>query len=300
MPRCGGIQQRLSGALAGGRRSGTEIPARYHATSGPGGFVTEVHPSAWGMLMVIKVARVPYLSHEPFYFDMKRRGIELYDMVPSALAAAAEKGEIDAGPVSLVDCFRLEDHFRPLAGFCLATIARARSVNLYSKQPIQELTGARIGVTGEAATSARLLQVLLSLKHQVQPAAYVSPEDPHEALLLIGNQGLRRRGGVRGFPHKYDLGEEWHQWTGLPFVFARWMVRKDMDPTDEAVLQDALYVGLQDWADGLYRLSDSRDSVLMHPQDILEFINGIRYFIGVPEQRAIDLFQKHLQQLSTE
>ena len=247
--------------------------------------------------MAIRVGRVPYLSHEPFYFDMKRRGLELCDMPPSAVAAAAEKGEIDAGPVSLVDCSRLEGRFRFLAGFCLATIGRARSVNLYSQQPIQELTGARIGITSEAATSVQLLKVLLALKHQVKPAAYVTLEDPHQALLLIGNQGLRRRGGMRGFPHKYDLGEEWHQWTGLPFVYSRWMVREDLDPRDAAVLQDALYVGLQDWADGLYRISETRDSVLMHPQDILGFINGIRYFIGVPEQRGIDLFRQYLEQL---
>ena len=36
--------------------------------------------------MAIKVGRVPYVSCEPFYFDMERRGIELHDRVPSALA----------------------------------------------------------------------------------------------------------------------------------------------------------------------------------------------------------------------
>ena len=252
------------------------------------------------MFMAIRVGRIPYLSYEPFYFDMERRGIELCDMAPRALAGAAERGEIDAGPVPLVDCFRQEGRFRFLAGFCLAAIARARSVNLYSKRPIQELTGARIGITDEASTSLRLLQMLLSLRYQVQPEAYVTLEDSYEAFLLIGNQGLRRRGWVRGFPHKYDLGEEWHQWTGLPLVFARWMVRQDIDPKDAAVLQDALYVGLQDWADGLFRLSESRDNLLMHPQDILEYTKGIRYFIGVPEQRAIDLFQKYLEQLNTQ
>ena len=30
--------------------------------------------------MALKVARIPYLSCEPFYFEMERRGVELYDM----------------------------------------------------------------------------------------------------------------------------------------------------------------------------------------------------------------------------
>jgi chorismate dehydratase len=248
--------------------------------------------------MALKVARIPYLSCEPFYFAMERRGIALYDVIPSALAGAAAKGEIDAGPMPLVDCFRLDEQFRFLSGFCVATIRKAGSVVLHSKPPIQELSGARIGISGEAATSFRLLQVVLALKYHVPSVAYVTLEDSYDAFLLMGNEGLRQRFGVRDYPHTYDLGDEWSQWTGLPFVFARWMIRKAIDPKEAAVLEDTLYVGLQDWADGLFRSSDARDEVLMHPRDILEYTQGIRYFIGVPEQRAIDLFRRHLDQVT--
>ena len=65
-----------------------------------------------------------------------------------------------------------------------------------------------------------LLDVLLRVQHQVQPAAYVSLQDAYDAFLLIGNDGLRQRGGARGFAYTYDLGAEWHAWTGLPFVFS--------------------------------------------------------------------------------
>src|SRR5262249_23488230 len=114
----------------------------------------------------MKVGRIPYLSCGPFYFEMDRRGMALYDLEPSALADAMAKGEIDAGPVSLVDCFRLSDDFRFLAGFCVATIRQAGSVLLHSKQPVEALSGARIGISGAGATSFRLLQVLLALKYQ--------------------------------------------------------------------------------------------------------------------------------------
>jgi len=245
----------------------------------------------------MKVGRIPYLSCEPFYFEMERRGMALYDLVPSALADAAARGEVDAGPVPLVDCFRLADRFQFLSGFGVATIRKAGSVLLHSRQPIQTLSGANIGISGAAATSFRLLQVLLALKYQVQPAAYVTLADAHDAFLLMGNAGLRQRGGTRDYPHIYDLGEEWYQWTGLPFVFARWLVRKDMDRKAVAGLEDTLYVGMQDWADGLFRSSKSPDDLLMHRRDMLEYTQGIRYFIGVTEQRAIDLFRHYLEQL---
>src|SRR5262245_2711175 len=247
--------------------------------------------------MALRVGRIPYLSCEPFYFAMERRGMVLYDAVPSALAGAAAEGEIDAGPMPLVDCFRLDEQFRFLSGFCMATIRKAGSVVLHTNPPIQELTGARIGISGEAATSFRLLQVVLALKYQLQPEAYVTLEDSCDAVLLIGNAGLRQRYGVRDYAHTYDLGEEWFQWTGLPFVLARWMVRKDVERQEAARLEDTLYVGLQDWADGLFRSSDARDEVLMHPREIVTYTQGLRYFLGRPEQRAIDLFRRYLDQL---
>jgi chorismate dehydratase len=250
--------------------------------------------------MALKVGRLPYLSCEPFYFEMERRGIELHDLVPSALVEAAARGEIDAGPMPLVDWFRLDDQFHFLSGFCLATIHRAGSVMLHSKLPIHELSGARIAIPSEAATSSLLLKVVLTLRYQVQPAAYVTRDDAYDAFLLMGSEGLRHRYGVPDYPHTHDLGEEWSRWTGLPFVFARWMVRKTLDRKEVAVLEDTLYAGLQDWADGLFRSSESRDDVLMHPRDVLEYTQGLRYFIGVPEQRAIDRFARYLEQLKSQ
>lgn len=247
--------------------------------------------------MALKVGRIPYLEFEPFYFDMPHRGIQLDEMVPSALAAAAEHGQIDAGPVPLVDWWRLEDRFQPLAGFCLATTEQSGSRLLYSQQPIQALTGARIAVSSEAATSFHLLRVLLGLKYLVKPAAYVAPQEPNDALLLIGNAALRRRRGVRGYPHRYDLGAEWYRWTGLPFVFARWVARKGLAPKDMAELEGALYVGLEDGVDALYHLAEPRDDLLMLPRDVVEHIQVVRYFVGVSEKKAMDQFRQYLDQL---
>jgi len=250
--------------------------------------------------MAIRVGRVPYLHAEPFYFDMARRGIELYEMVPSILVARAEQGEIDAGPIPLADSFRLDDRFQPVAGFCAASVKRAGSLLLYSRRPITELHGAHIGVTDEASNAPWLLRVLLRLKYSVQPAAYVSIKDAHDALLLIGNQALRQRMGIPGFQYTYDLGEEWYAWTGLPCVFSRWMVRGEVDPKDKALLQDTLYVGLEEGVNALYGLADPREDLLMLPRDIVTYIQGLRYYIGNNEQRAIDQFRSYLNRLDSE
>ena len=247
--------------------------------------------------MAINVGWVPYLSCEPIYFDMERRGLNLISLVPSTITAAAQKGQIDAAPFPIVDCAQMEGEFNYMTGFCIATISSASSVVLNSTLPIQEMSGVRIGVSEEAATAPKLLQVLRTQKYQVEPATYVSPQESTEALLHIGNQGLRYRRGMRGFAHRYDLGSEWHDWTGLPFVFSRWMVRKDLEPSQAAIIEDALYVGVQDWSDGLFHLSESKDNLRMHPQEMLTYTQGIRYFMGVPEQKGLELFLQRLEQL---
>ena len=105
---------------------------------------------------------------------------------------------------------------------------------------------------------------------------------------------------MRGFPHKYDLGEEWREWTGLPFIYFRWMVRSDMGRRDAVILEDSLYVGQEDWLDNLYRMSGPRDDLLMLPKDVLEHIQSLRYYMGVPEQKAVDLFNEQMKSLEPE
>ena len=247
--------------------------------------------------MTIKVARVPYMIAEAFYNDMERRGLQLNEILPSGVAPALRNGEIDAGPVPLVESFQLGDEFEPVSGFCIASTEKANSVLLYSTLPVEELTGARIGVTSEAGTSLQLLQVLLLSKYKVQPEAYVPMEDPYDAFLVTDDQGLRRRRGARGYPHRYDLGEEWFQWTNLPFVYSRWVARKDMDPKDALLLEDTLYVGLEMGVEEMFHESEPRERLLMLPKDIVEYLQGLRFFMGFSEHKAVDLFRKYLEQL---
>ena len=249
--------------------------------------------------MPIKVGRVPDLNYDPFYFDMESRGIQLLQVPHGSIGAAVERGEIDGGPVPLADCWALEDRFNYVAGFCLAASEKSGSTFLHSRQPIEELQGAPIGIPNGSETSVDLLRVLLNFKYEVQPLAYVTAEDGHDAILLDGDQGLRRRRGVRGYPHRYDLGEEWSRWTGLPFVSARWMVRRDMEDNEAALLENTLYVGLEEGVDALFHLSEPRDNLLMLAKDVIEYIQRYRYFMGLSEYKSVALFHEYLGRLST-
>jgi chorismate dehydratase len=253
-----------------------------------------------GEIMALKVGRVSELNLEPFYLDMPRRGIELADMKVQDLAHAIERQEIDAGPLSLVDAFRLEDRLKPVSGFCVAAVGSAVNSLLFSEIPILELSNAPIVAVDVDSTSDRLLDVILRVRYDIQPGPRVSPDEPHQAVLITGDPALRRRRGMRGYPHRYDLGWEWNQWTGLPFVFCRWMSRNDLEESDAALLEDTLYVGLEDGIDSLYHVTEPRDRLLMLPKDIAQYVQGLRFYIGRSENQAVNLFRGYLDQIGAD
>jgi len=65
-----------------------------------------------------------------------------------------------------------------------------------------------------------------------------------DAVLLIGDRAMRAC--LPGFQYGFDLGQEWRDWTGLPFVYAFWAVRAgaDLGPV-EAALHEAKRRGLE-------------------------------------------------------
>jgi chorismate dehydratase len=247
--------------------------------------------------MAITVGRVPDLNFEPFYIDMERRGIVLQDMKLHDVPQALRDGQINAGPVSLADSFDLEDVCAPVAGFCLSASVRAGSNLLYSKMPLESLSGATIATATPDSTTRSLFQVLLAQNHKGSTDSFVAWPEEHDAFVISGDNALRRRRGARGYQHRYDLGQEWHDMTGLPFVFARWMGRKEMNEDETLLLEDTLYVGLEDGVDSLFHLSEPKDHLLMMARDIVDYIIGYRYFVGLSERKSIDLFKGYLAEL---
>jgi chorismate dehydratase len=53
------------------------------------------------------------------------------------------------------------------------------------------------------------------------------PDAWPETMLLIGDKVVTDSPPAVRYPYQIDLGEAWHQLTGLPFVYAVWMCRAD-------------------------------------------------------------------------
>ncbi|MDH4037503.1 MAG: menaquinone biosynthesis protein [Candidatus Krumholzibacteria bacterium] len=244
---------------------------------------------------MIRIGKIPYLNSILFFHGLENEpGVRLEPLVPRALSSAVAEDEVDAGPVPLVTAWEVEDRFLPLGDFCISSIDRARSILFFSKRPFERLDGATIGVTNQTSTSVRLLKTLLTNAWRVRPARFAHVDWPNnDAFLLIGDEALIHRRGVKDYPHVADLGEVWHKWTGLPFVFARWLVRADLADADKARLVSMLDASIAEgWAHFERVVAPRVADLNMSIEEMREYLQGFRFRMTAAEQQAIERFQK--------
>ena len=75
------------------------------------------------------------------------------------------------------------------------------------------------------------------------------------------------------------------------------MARTDLERQDFLIVQDALFVGQEDWMNNLYKDTGPRNDLLMLSREVLEYVQGLRFFMGVPEEKAVALFREQLSLL---
>src|SRR5205085_5751585 len=163
---------------------------------------------------------------------------ELVLDVPSRLADQLAAGELDVALIPVIEYFRAGS-YTVVPNIAIATRGPVLSVTLFSRVPWPEIR--RVALDEGSRTSAALAQILLRQRYGVRPALVPLPleraaEDVEaDAVLLIGDRAMRAC--LPGFAHAYDLGQEWHDWTGLPSVYAFWAGREgaELGPVADAL-----------------------------------------------------------------
>lgn len=185
--------------------------------------------------MTLNIGHIEYANCTPIFtalasnFDCS--GYRFVGGVPAHLNALLRGGSIDLSPSSSIEYATAYEQYCLLPELSISAIGPVKSVLLFSRVPIEELDGCPIGLSAESDTSVNLLKVLLARKYGFQnsfertslPLAEALERFP--GLLLIGDAALK--GVEAGEYQNYDLGKLWHDFTGLPFVFALWIVRRD-------------------------------------------------------------------------
>jgi len=176
---------------------------------------------------VLRVGAVSYLNSKPLIYGLEEsRHCELSLDYPSRLADDLADGTLDVALIPSVECLR-NPEYEVISNACVATRGDVMSVKLYSRVSPGSIR--TLALDEGSRTSAALVQTYLSHKYGVEPDVRPLPLDADnldsdaDAVLIIGDRAMHAP--REQFHTVWDMGHQWRDWTGLPFVFAVWAAR---------------------------------------------------------------------------
>jgi chorismate dehydratase len=194
-----------------------------------------------------RLGHIQFINCLPLYYGMVKNDVLLdVDLVranPADLAADLVDGSLDLAPIPAIEYARHAEQFVLLPDIAISSDGEVQSILLVSKVPAEELGGRTVALAANSRTSVVLGRILLQRRWGVTPDYVEMPPDlpamlrDADAALLIGDEAIRAYWEPPSHLYTYDLGTEWKNWTGLPFVFAVWAVRREYAEAQPAAVQ---------------------------------------------------------------
>jgi chorismate dehydratase len=228
----------------------------------------------------LSVAVVNYLNAKPFV-----KGLSTYPQfhitldLPHVCADLYNQDSVDIALVP-VGTLPILNPYRIITDYCIGCHGAVKTVCIFSHCPLD--TCKTVYLDNHSRTSALLAKMLLQDYMGLNPQ-YIQAEVAHldldqdEAVLMIGDKVFPVE---HDFEYKYDLGELWLQWTGLPFAFAVWVARPSVHHDQIKALNAALAVGL-----GSIDHKPTNDDILGH-----YYAENISYPFDKLKKQALDLY----------
>ena len=239
-----------------------------------------------------RIGCVRYLNSKPLIHG---HGAEVSFETPASLADGLRGGRLD---VALSPIFELIAHpgYLVVDDVAIACDGPVFSVFIVHCGPLATLR--TLYLDYDSRTSFNLQRVLLAEYHGLLPRCEPFPGGrppatlrPGEGALIIGDPAIEYR-LAHGERYRYlDLGEAWKQSTGLPFVFAAWLVRPGT-PGPETLADQ-----LRAWREaGQGQVEEIVSVESRYPPDLSRryLTEFIRFRLGAAEKQAIGEFARLL------
>lgn len=182
----------------------------------------------------LRISAISFLNTAPLMWDFEQgesatrlsRYFDIAYTVPSRCADELRNGLADVGIIPAA-AYTSIPGLVVIPDVAIASKNAVRSILLVSKVPLEKIRS--VATDDSSRTSAALVEVFLRKFVGVNPgfrpqkAVLEEMLQWHDAALLIGDPALQA--STEGY-YVYDLAEQWRSWTGRPFVFAFWAVRK--------------------------------------------------------------------------
>ncbi len=253
----------------------------------------------------LRVGKVSFINTLPIFYPLESGAVqhdfEIIDGTPADLNALLAADQLDLGVVSSIEYARHFDKYLLLPDLSISCKKEVCSVLLLSRVSLPELEGQEILLTPKSHTSISLLKLLLSRRFRVAPRYRVTDyhssgsrwPDKAQAVLAIGDDALQLRQNPE-VAFTLDLGTAWHQWTGHPFVFAVWALRRDSLAQRDGMFHQAHAKLLEAKEYGLEHLDEIATVVdqcsWFSRQECVQYLQTIEYDLDGDKQAGLRLF----------
>ena len=242
---------------------------------------------------MIHIGAVGFLNARPLAYGLDRDlRVSLRLDLPSVCAQLLHAGEIDVGLVPVIEMLRGPVTYDLVPGLAIACEGAVNSVALFTRVALPTIR--RVALDVSSRSSVALVRVLCRHHWHIEPE-FVDAEpdlssmlDRADAALMIGDPALDAPWRSLGAT-KIDLGEAWHAFTGLPFVFAAWIARAGVvTPGLTELLHAAARAG-QDAIPTLSQAEAAGDPARAHSLERY-LRQNIRYDLDEPALRGLSRY----------
>jgi chorismate dehydratase len=245
----------------------------------------------------IKVSCVSYLNSKPFIYGFDnfpelKNYMQLDLDIPSVCAKKLVEKKVDIGLVPVAIINKL-DEYEIISDYCIGTNGNVKSVNLYSDVTIENIE--EIILDFHSQSSITLVKVLSkfywkkNIKFIDADTNFIKNIKGNTAGVIIGDRtfGLKNQ-----YKYIYDLSSEWKIFTGLPFVFACWIVNRKIDsPEFLKLFTQAIKFGIENKKNVIEQLSHKSEYQEIDLNDYLN--NCIDYELNDDKIKAMKLFLEY-------
>ena len=246
----------------------------------------------------VRVGCVKYLNARPLISGWP--GNVEFDH-PSALCQRLAKGQLDVALVSSFEFLR-NPIYRIVDDVSISSDGPVYSVVVAHCGKFSNIEEIELDPASETAVNLlRCLLAELGLTPRLTGGTAEGAGLPR-ARLIIGDQAISFRQKHAGEFQFWDLGEQWKNLTGLPFVYALWLIRPDV-PDAKPIAQRLRGLRDKNLADIQVIVSDAVADASDKKQEITqEFLDRyynehLRFGFGTREKQGLqtfaDLCSKH-------
>ncbi|MHB8232293.1 MAG: menaquinone biosynthetic enzyme MqnA/MqnD family protein, partial [bacterium] len=258
---------------------------------------------------MIRIGEINYLNVYPIYYFLKKEiktNNELNFMkfvsgTPAFLNRELKSGNVDISPSSSFYYILNYKSSYIFPNISISSKKKVKSIYLFSSKPVEDFNeDETIYITPETLTSLNLLKVLLAEVYKLdlnkinfitlQSNDKLELDSEFESeftagvtaaggnFLHIGNNALKFRKHIPENYFAYDLADLWYKYTGYPFVFALFIIRKDsydINKNEFGILHDYLIkskeTAVSDFKEAALPLLESDEYKFISYEELIDY-----------------------------